>query len=96
MRRFFYQSAIIFATTALGTALAWGAAHPPLSERVGALFAGTQGGNTNIFNLLIYLGMVDGVLMTLSVLGGLVAGVALARRVGASDRPPELEAAATG
>ncbi|GEM_PF-3853870 len=94
MRRFFYQSAIIFATTALGTALAWGAAHPPLSERIAAFFADTLfAGNTNVFNLLIYLGMADGVLMTLSVLGGLTAGVALARRIGKPRRPLELEPA---
>ena len=93
MRRFFYQSAIIFATTAFGTALAWSEAHPPLSEHIGALFARTQGDNTNMLNLLVYAGMADGVLMTLSVLGSLTAGVALARRVGKPSSPLELKAA---
>ena len=93
MKRFFCQAAIIFATTALGTALAWSAAHPPLSEHIGALFARTQGDNTNVFDLLVYAGMADGVIMTLSVLGGLFAGVVLARRVGKPSSPLELKAA---
>lgn len=88
-----YQVTIVVASTALGATSAWYVAHSHLSGRVAVLLTGTQGGNTDIFDLLIYAGMVAGVLMTLGVLGGLVAGVALARRVGKPSSPLKLKAA---
>jgi hypothetical protein len=84
MKRF-YQVAIVVTSTALGIALGWGLI---------ALFSTplAQHFSDGPFTFLIYLGFIGGIMMTLSVQGGLVAGVALARRVG---RPaPLLETAA--
>jgi len=87
MKRFTnYQVAIVTASTALGTALGWG---------VIALFGIplAQHCSHNPFVLLFYMGFIAGVVMTLAVLGGLVAGVALARRVGKRAHSPGLRAA---
>lgn len=85
MKRF-YQVAIVTASTALGTALGWG---------VIALFGIplAQHFSDNPFALLFYMGFIAGIVMTLAVLGGLVAGVALARRVGQPNQLPDLRAA---
>jgi len=91
--RHFYQFAIVVASTAAGAAFALCMARSPLSGWVAKLLAGTNAEGDNILGFLVYAGMVCGILMTLGVIGGLVAGVALARRVGKPSRPLELEAA---
>ena len=45
------------------------------------------------FSLLFYMGLIAGIVMTLAVLGGLAAGVALIWRVGKLTSPLELKAA---
>ena len=54
----------------------------PTAHDFGDMFA-------NLFFLGYYMGLLTGVVMTLAVLGGLMAGVALARRVGGPATPPE-------
>ena len=92
MRRF-YQFAIVIASTALGWIIAMCIARSPLNGQLATLLAGNKGDLSSMVNLLIYAGMVAGVLITLGTLGGLFAGVVLARRVGKHTSPLELTGA---
>ncbi len=98
-----YQFAIVVASTALGTALGWGVLHwagPilvqhfPLDPKP-AKPAVNDFGNIILvlFNMGYYTGLTIGIGMTLAVLGGLILGVSLARRVGKPNRSLELKAA---
>lgn len=89
MRRF-YQFVIVAASTALAWIITLCIARSPLSPELATLFAGK---NDSALSFLFYLGMAFGVLMTLGILGGLFAGVALARRGGKDNGPLELKAA---
>ena len=98
-----YRFIIVVASTATGAALGWCVLHWTGFTLAQHFAHGSQSAKpavndfgdmiANLFFLGYYAGLLTGVVMTLTVFGGLVAGFAFARRVETPKCSPELKAA---